>query len=151
MASISIRRVYEPVRRRDGARILVDRIWPRGMTKKSAHINRWIRGLAPSSALRQWFGHKPERWREFQRRYRAELRARQGELHQLRLLARRRSVTLVYSARDTAHNQAVVLRSILQRSLRRERNRHSHRALHGHFGQRKSGERRTTKRLHRHH
>lgn len=118
MPSIKFRRVYEPVKRGDGARILIDRLWPRGISKKNAHIERWLRELAPSTALRKWFGHKPERWAEFQRRYRAELRVHQDELRRLRLLARRRPLTLVYSARDTEHNDAVVLREVLLRNLR---------------------------------
>lgn len=149
MPAINIRRVYEPVGR-DGARILVDRIWPRGFTKKSAHIHRWIRGLAPTSALRKWFGHKPERWHEFRRRYRAELRAHQKELRQLRMLAMRRRVTLVYSARDTAHNQAVVIREVLLRGLRRGMSGRKH-AASRHFSRTTTHTRRRAVSSHRHH
>lgn len=119
MASIRFRRVYEPVSRDDGARILIDRLWPRGIKKKDAHIDLWVRALAPSTALRKWFGHKPERWTEFQRRYRSELRTHEAELRQIRALARRRTVTLVYGARDIEHNDAVVLHGVLLRGARR--------------------------------
>ncbi|MDE2166745.1 MAG: DUF488 family protein [Alphaproteobacteria bacterium] len=149
MPSISIRRVYDPVSR-DGARILVDRIWPRGLTKRSAHINRWIRSLAPSTALRKWFGHKPARWPEFRRRYRAELRTHRAELRQLRMLAQRRHVTLVYSARDTAHNQAVVLREVLMRGLRRGISGRK-RAASRHFTRTTIHPRRRAATPHRHH
>ncbi|HKS86941.1 MAG TPA: DUF488 family protein [Pseudolabrys sp.] len=115
MASIKLQRVYEPVRRGDGARILVERLWPRGIKKEAAHIDQWFRELAPSTALRKWFGHVPARWREFRHRYTAELRAHKAELDQLRTLARSQPVTLIYSARDTEHNAAVVLREVLLR------------------------------------
>lgn len=119
MALIKLQRVYEPVRRGDGARILVERLWPRGIRKEAAHIDQWFRELAPSTALREWFGHMPERWREFRRRYAVELQAHKAELDQLRTLAGSRTVTLIYSARDTEHNAAVVLREVLLRSRRR--------------------------------
>lgn len=114
MAVIRLQRVYEPVCHGDGTRILVERLWPRGVRKEAAHIDQWFRELAPSTALREWFGHKPERWKEFRRRYRGELRARKAELDQIRTLARRQPVTLIYSARDTEHNAAVVLREVLR-------------------------------------
>lgn len=119
MPSIRFRRVYEPVSRHDGARVLIDRLWPRGIKKETARIDRWLRDLAPSTELRKWFGHRPERWEEFQRRYRAELRRHESDLQQLRLLARRRPLTLVYSARDTTHNDAVVLYDVLLHGIRR--------------------------------
>ncbi len=122
--SINLRRVYTPVRRDDGARILIDRLWPRGIKKEDAQIDRWMRGLAPSTRLRKWFSHKPERWEQFRQRYIAELRAHKAELRDLRMLARRRPVTLVYSARDTEHNDAVVLREVLLRGTRQEVNRY---------------------------
>ncbi len=110
---VRIKRVYEAPSARDGARILVDRIWPRGLRKADAAFDRWLKDLAPSTALRQWFGHDPTRWEEFRRRYKGEL-ARKGKLlKELRASARKRRLTLVYSARDTTHNQAVVLRDVL--------------------------------------
>lgn len=114
-ADVRIKRVYEPSSRRDGARILVDRLWPRGVRKENAAIERWMKEIAPSAELRQWFGHDPTRWDEFQRRYRAELRGKSGLLEELRAIARNRPLTLVYSAQDEQHNQAIVLRDVLRR------------------------------------
>ena len=112
---IRIKRVYSEASRRDGLRILVDRVWPRGITKHRAHIVEWRKDLAPTASLRRWFGHKPARWIEFRRRYRTEL-ARSGvkqELKELACLSRKRTITLVYSAADERHNQAVVLKELL--------------------------------------
>lgn len=108
-----LKRAYEPPHADDGARILVDRLWPRGVAKHEAAIDRWMKDLAPSAELRQWFGHDPARWIEFRRRYAAEVRARPELLDELRALARAGVVTLVYAARDEAHNDAVVLRDVL--------------------------------------
>jgi uncharacterized protein YeaO (DUF488 family) len=94
-------------------RILVDRLWPRGLGKAAAAIDLWIKEVAPSTALRQWFAHDPARWPEFRRRYAAELRGHRGALAALRALARKKTVTLVFAARDEEHNDAVVLRDIL--------------------------------------
>lgn len=116
---IRIRRAYEPPGRADGARVLVDRIWPRGVKKEELAIDEWLRDLAPSDRLRKWFGHDPERWEEFQKRYFAELDERPEPLRALRALARKGRVTLVYGARDEEHNQAVALRSYLTRRTRR--------------------------------
>ena len=110
-----VKRAYEPASRDDGTRVLVDRIWPRGLTKSKAAIDRWMKDVAPSTALRQWFGHDPARWTEFRRRYRAELASRPDLLKELRAIARGGRLTLVYSARDERHNQAVALRERLQR------------------------------------
>ena len=112
-AKIKLKRAYEPKAPSDGTRILIDRLWPRGVTKAAAAIDQWIKKIAPSTALRKWFGHDPARWTEFRRRYAAELRERAGELRALRDQARQGTVTLVYSAHDEAHNDAVVLRGIL--------------------------------------
>jgi uncharacterized protein YeaO (DUF488 family) len=92
---------------------LVDRIWPRGLTKRRAHIDLWLKEVAPSARLRQWFGHDSVRWTEFRRRYRAELARNPAALEQLRQLARVRRITLVFGARDQRHNQAVVLKELL--------------------------------------
>lgn len=111
--AVRIKRAYEAPSPGDGTRVLVDRLWPRGVKKADAGISQWMKDIAPSDELRKWFGHQPERWEEFRRRYRAEL-AGKGELvAQLRELARHGPLTLVYAARDAAHNQAEVLRETL--------------------------------------
>lgn len=112
-SGVSIKRAYEPPAPSDGTRILVDRLWPRGVTKTDAHITQWMKEIAPSTELRKWFGHDPERWEEFRRRYRAELAQKRELMAELRSLARKGRLTLVYSAHDEAHNQAVVLREAL--------------------------------------
>lgn len=109
---IRTKRVYREPSLRDGVRILVDRVWPRGISKERARIVEWRKDVAPSTSLRKWFGHEPARWTEFRRRYRTEL-ARSGMIDELRKLARlsrKRSITLVYSAADEEHNQAVALK-----------------------------------------
>ena len=111
--NIKIKRVYEPPDKEDGMRILVDRLWPRGVKKVDAAIDHWLKELAPSTTLRKWFGHDPARWNEFRRRYSAELHEHRGELDRLRDLARKSRITLVYAARDETHNEAAVLRDIL--------------------------------------
>jgi uncharacterized protein YeaO (DUF488 family) len=110
---IRLKRAYLPAAANDGTRILVDRLWPRGVRKSDAAIDLWIKSLAPSTALRKWFDHDPARWPEFRRRYAAELRDHPDELAELRARARRRTVTLVFAARDELHNDAVVLRNVL--------------------------------------
>ncbi|MEN5074819.1 DUF488 family protein [Isoptericola cucumis] len=108
-----IKRVYEAPSDDDGLRVLVDRLWPRGLSKADAHVDRWIKEVAPSSDLRTWFGHDPARFDEFARRYREELRE-SAELAELAALADDgRQVTLLYGARDEQHNQAVVLRDVV--------------------------------------
>jgi len=96
-------------------RVLVDRVWPRGLSKSDVAVDRWLKDVAPSTKLRQWFGHEPSRWTEFRRRYRAELMRQAELLSELRVIARKGTLTLVYSARDERHNQAVVLRERLMR------------------------------------
>jgi uncharacterized protein YeaO (DUF488 family) len=113
---VRLRRAYEPASPDDGERVLVDRLWPRGLRKADARIDRWLKEIAPSTELRRWFGHDPERWQEFRQRYTSELRQHPAELDQLRDLARQGTVTLVFGARDEAHNDAVVLREVLLRS-----------------------------------
>lgn len=110
---VQLKRAYDPPSSRDGTRILVDRLWPRGISKAKARVDLWLKDVAPSTALRQWFGHDPARWSEFCRRYRAELRRQPDALAQLRALARRGRVTLVFGARDERRNQAVVLKDLL--------------------------------------
>ena len=105
---VKIKRIYEPAAPEDGQRILVDRLWPRGVAKAEAHIDLWLKEVAPSADLRRWFGHKPERWAEFQKRYLAELKDNPA-FEDLRRLARGKPTTLLYGARDETHNQARVL------------------------------------------
>ncbi len=113
MGKILVKRVYEPAAKSDGFRVLVDRLWPRGMTKSDAKLDLWLRDLGPSTALRTWFNHDPARWVEFQRRYHAELKEKTALLTIIRDQAQTGTVTLLYSAKDEAHNQAVALRSFL--------------------------------------
>jgi uncharacterized protein YeaO (DUF488 family) len=114
---LKMKRVYEPASKTDGRRILVDRLWPRGLSRKRAAIDEWMKELAPSTELRRWFGHDPAKWREFQRRYRHELRAHSDLVQHLASLARRRRVTLVFGARDEEHNDAVVLAKLIRRRM----------------------------------
>ncbi|GFO69732.1 hypothetical protein GMLC_33110 [Geomonas limicola] len=110
---IDIKRIYDPAAESDGRRILVDRLWPRGISRDKAQIDDWLKEIAPSDELRHFFGHDPQRWPEFRERYRRELAAFSGELAKLRELADRQRITLVYAARDTEHNNAVVLKELL--------------------------------------
>ncbi len=108
--NVRLKRAYEAPAAEDGARILIDRLWPRGVSKADAALNQWMKDIAPSTELRKWFGHDPARWEEFRRRYAEELHRNGDLLNQLRTVARQGPVTLVYSAHDEAHNDAVVLR-----------------------------------------
>lgn len=110
---LRLKRAYMPAEPDDGIRILIDRLWPRGVSKAEASLDDWMKDIAPSSGLRKWFGHDPARWTEFQRRYRAELHQHAQELDRIRALAKKKTVTLVYGAHDEAHNDAVVLREVL--------------------------------------
>jgi uncharacterized protein YeaO (DUF488 family) len=110
-----VKRAYAAPSADDGVRVLVDRLWPRGLSKAEARIDRWTKDLAPSTELRKWFGHDPVRWDEFRRRYRAELAGKAALMEELRALARGQPVTLIFAARDEAHNEAVVLRDELAR------------------------------------
>lgn len=112
MGKIAIKRAYEPLAASDGRRVLIDRLWPRGVSKAEAKLDAWMKEVAPSDALRRWFGHQPERWAEFRRRYRAELKDNPG-VAALRKLAAEGPLTLVYGAKDEAHNDAVVLAELL--------------------------------------
>lgn len=111
--NVKLKRAYEPPSRDDGVRILIDRLWPRGVRKADAALDQWAKDLAPSTALRKWFGHDPARWQEFRIRYAEEVRQHREQLRQLRALARTRPITLVYSAHDQIHNDAVALRDVL--------------------------------------
>ncbi|MFQ5848592.1 MAG: DUF488 domain-containing protein [Candidatus Methylomirabilales bacterium] len=111
---IRIKRVYEPPDPSDGFRVLVDRLWPRGLAKEKARIDKWQKDLAPSDALRRWFGHDPRKWEEFKRRYRQELGRKTEELKELAGHARHGTVTLLYAARDEDHNNAVALKELVE-------------------------------------
>jgi uncharacterized protein YeaO (DUF488 family) len=111
---VATKRIYEEPRRGDGYRVLVDRVWPRGVSRDRAQVDEWAKDLAPSAELRKWFAHKPERFVEFRRRYRAELAERREQLDELRKRARKGTVTLVYGARDEQHNNAVVLAELVE-------------------------------------
>ena len=111
--AVLIKRVYEPASAADGTRILVDRLWPRGVSKARARLSFWMKDIAPSPKLRVWFGHRPERFKQFSRRYKKEL-ARNAAVGELRKLARRKRVTLLYGAHDPKINHAAVLQAILR-------------------------------------
>jgi uncharacterized protein YeaO (DUF488 family) len=113
LLNLKLKRAYEPPEPGDGTRLLIDRLWPRGVKKSDAAIDRWLRDIAPSGELRRWFAHRPERWPEFRRRYRAELGRHRELVEEIRSAARAGPVTLVYAARDASHNDAVVLRELL--------------------------------------
>ena len=110
---IKLKRAYEPPAPDDGTRILIDRLWPRGVKKAEAAIDEWMKDIAPSTELRKWFGHDPARWQEFRRRYQSEIRQHPNEFDRLRTLAQQGRITLVFSANDEAHNDAVVLKDLL--------------------------------------
>ncbi|HEX5423297.1 MAG TPA: DUF488 domain-containing protein [Candidatus Acidoferrales bacterium] len=111
-----VKRVYDAAKPDDGYRVLVDRIWPRGMSKEKARVDLWMKEIGPSDRLRKWFGHDPKRWAEFQKRYRVELKEKSELAGELRELEKKHgTVTLVYSAHDEQHNQAVALREFLQK------------------------------------
>jgi uncharacterized protein YeaO (DUF488 family) len=117
--NIHCKRAYDPPATTDGYRVLIDRLWPRGVRRDRAALDEWARELAPSTELRQWFGHEPGRFEEFRRRYVEELRGERSRLTSLRRRARTGTLTLVYSARDAEHNDAVVLAEVLRRGLPR--------------------------------
>ncbi|AQU86433.1 hypothetical protein B0W47_02045 [Komagataeibacter nataicola] len=114
---IHVRRVYDPPAPDDGYRVLVDRLWPRGVSKQRADLSLWLKDIAPSTELRQWFGHDPARWDGFQERYIAQLQANPQPVQQLLDMARAGPLTVLYGARDTQHNEAVVLAAYLHRLL----------------------------------
>jgi uncharacterized protein YeaO (DUF488 family) len=111
--NVRLKRAYEPSEATDGTRVLVDRLWPRGVSKAQADLDRWMKELAPTTELRKWFGHDPDRWPEFCRRYSNELHQNATLLSQLRSLGRKSRMTLVYSAHDEVHNDAIVLRDVI--------------------------------------
>lgn len=114
---VRLKRAYEPAAPSDGYRVLIDRLWPRGVSRERAELDEWEKELAPSTELRKWFAHDPTRFEKFRRRYIDELRSRRSRLAELRRRARTGTLTLVYSARDAEHNDAVVLAEVLRRGL----------------------------------
>jgi uncharacterized protein YeaO (DUF488 family) len=114
---IKIKRVYDQASEEDGFRLLVDRLWPRGVSKDEAKVDLWLKEVAPSDALRKWFSHDPKRWQEFRKRYETELNQKEEVLHKIKQAETERgTVTLLYSAKDEEHNQAVALAAFLQRA-----------------------------------
>ncbi len=111
---IKLKRVYEQAEPSDGFRVLVDRLWPRGISKEEAHINEWLKDVAPSSELRTWFRHDPAKWPEFQRRYRAELKTKGPLLEKLLADAAGQDITLVYASREQHYNNVTVLKEVLE-------------------------------------
>ena len=116
---LQLKRAYEPASAADGQRILVDRLWPRGLSKERVAVDEWMKDLSPSTELRQWFQHDPEKWVEFQRRYKQELRQHSDLVAQLAKSAARRKVTRVFGARDETHNDAVVLADVIRTTMKR--------------------------------
>ena len=112
---IKLKRAYEPSAKSDGRRILVDRVWPRGVTKEELRLRRWAKDLAPSAQLRKWFGHEPARWNAFKERYHRELDKQPNAIEELAAECRKGQVTLVFGAKDTRHNQAVALKQYLEK------------------------------------
>lgn len=112
---IKLKRAYEDAETSDGTRILVDRLWPRGLTKEKAKIDLWLKEIAPSTELRKWFRHDPEKWRRFRGRYQTELTHHPDEVKKIQAKVKKGPVTLIYGARDEKHNEAVVLKSFLEK------------------------------------
>ena len=114
-AWVWLKRVYDNPAKADGRRVLVDRVWPRGLTKEEAQIQDWLKEIAPSTRLRKWFGHDSARWTEFKKRYFAELEGQRDQVQQLAREARKRTVALIFGARDIEHNNAVALKEFLEK------------------------------------
>lgn len=114
---IKIKRVYEEPEKQDGERILVDRLWPRGLTKEKANLNMWLKDIAPSTELRKWFGHESEKWDEFKKRYVKELKENKEQVSILKNEMKKETVTLLYGARDQEHNEAIVLKEFITDNL----------------------------------
>jgi len=113
---LNLKRVYEAPHKDDGTRILVDRLWPRGLTKEKAKVDLWLKEIAPSTELRKWFGHDPKKWRSFRKRYETELKDHADEIKLLKSKVKEGTVTLIYGARDQEHNEALVLKQFLERT-----------------------------------
>ncbi|HPD46179.1 MAG TPA: DUF488 domain-containing protein [Anaerohalosphaeraceae bacterium] len=115
---VQVKRVYDRASRNDGYRVLVDRVWPRGIRKEEAELDEWLKDIAPSTDLRKWFGHDPDKWKEFRNRYFEELSDKKSQVQKLRSLAKERRITLLYGARDGEHNNAVALKDYIERGGR---------------------------------
>jgi len=113
--NVKVKRVYERPARDDGSRILVDRLWPRGLSKEKADVDLWLKDIAPSTELRKWFGHDPEKWKSFRGRYETELKSKDELVEMLKAKAGKGTITLLYAARDEKHNEALVLKKVLER------------------------------------
>jgi uncharacterized protein YeaO (DUF488 family) len=113
---VKIKRIYDPVSRDDGSRILVDRLWPRGLRKGDVKIDEWLKEIAPSNELRRWFGHDPAKWQQFRKKYSAELADKSELLEKLKASARKGTITLLFAAKDVAHNNAFVLKELIEHS-----------------------------------
>ena len=114
---VRVKRVYDQPAKADGYRVLVDRLWPRGLKKSEARIDEWLREIAPSTALRKWFKHDPDKWKEFKKKYSAELDDHREQVEKLAREARKRTITLLFSARDTEHNNAVALKEYIEQLM----------------------------------
>lgn len=113
---LHVKRIYDPASPQDGARLLVDRLWPRGVSKEKAGLTAWLKDVAPSTELRQWFGHDPAKWEEFSERYRKELDAHPQAVEEIRAYLKKGTTTLLFGAKDTAHNEGVVLADYLRKN-----------------------------------
>lgn len=111
---IQVKRIYESIEKDNGARVLVDRLWPRGVSKEKAHLDVWLKEVAPSNELRLWFGHDPKKWEEFKKRYKKELAEKKELLNELKRLEKEhKTIILLYAAKDPEHNNAIVLAEVL--------------------------------------
>jgi len=115
--AVKIKRAYEPPDESDGARILVDRLWPRGLTKEKASIDLWLKEIAPSTELRKWYAHDPAKWKSFRRRYETEISHKEDLVKILKQKAREGTITLIYGARDEKHNEALILKQLLEKNF----------------------------------
>jgi len=113
--NVKVKRVYERPAKDDGSRILVDRLWPRGLSKEKADVDLWVKDIAPSTELRKWFGHDPEKWKSFRGRYETELKSKDELVEMLKAKAGKGTITLLYAARDEKHNEALVLKKVVER------------------------------------
>jgi uncharacterized protein YeaO (DUF488 family) len=111
---LKIKRIYDPVSANDGRRILVDRLWPRGIKKEGAKIDEWLKDIAPSDELRKWFSHEPSKWQEFRKSYKSELKKNSSLIEILIAEAKRETITLLFAAKDKEHNNAVVLKEVIE-------------------------------------
>ncbi len=115
---LKLKRIYEPASPDDGRRILVDRLWPRGISRETAHLDTWLKEIAPSDELRRWYGHEPGRWEEFRARYREELKGHDDQLGELCRLAHNETITLLFAAQDTEHSNAAVLKEWIESQIK---------------------------------